>query len=268
MIIEALILGGCTSLFHEVNKSMKIDAQAIQKNSRAFTHAAEAEHKILVAQERLVEKLKINAIRKNAILNGHIKMFQEQCSVIRKIETKSGKGIFQMEQINSINDQLTQYLTHPAISSGNMMSNSQMFITYALKGIGGLMISESKQNLDVAKRNMSKANAVCAQAETICIAYDAMATHTDLITDLLQKLGALYIKSIKNVVDIINRNGTIGENYSTDDIDAINTCFLFTKTIYRIINTPMVNNEGVIEQESLCAISEGQDLIDSISKGE
>ena len=263
-MIEAILIGEIGYAAKQVNQSIKIDEQAMNKNIKAATKNAEAKHKIENARKHLLERLQINAIRKNAILNCHFKLFQKQYSMIEKIEFASGSGIQQLEYINSINHQLSKYIQQPAVVSGAILSDSQQFVTFALKGVGGLILQDSKKNLELARKNMSQANALVAQADVICIAYDGIANHIDIVTDLVQNLGALYIRVIKRLEDIFNKNGTIVEKYTNDDINAINFSLKLTETLYSIIDTPVINQEGAIEKASIEAVNYGRDLLDKI----
>ena len=74
----------------------------------------------------------------------------------------------------------------------------------------------------------------------------------------------LYIKSIKNISEILKTNGLEESNYSVEDVQAINICLSMTKLLYRIINTPLIDAEGAIEKESLKVIQDGQQLLKSI----
>lgn len=267
MIADGITFLEVLTLGYQVNKSMKIDEQATKKNIKAFTKTADAQNKLKKCQENAFNKLFINAKRKNGMLTCHLKMFQEQYSIIRKIQFKKGKGIEELERIEEIQDQLNKYVTLPAVSSGKQMTDSQFVISFALRGIGDQMIKDSEMNLKLASSNLSQANAISAQIDSMCIALDGLARHTEIITALLEKLGMLYMKSIKNISEILKRNGLDSNRYSEQDIDAINMSLLMTKLIYRIINTPMIDQNGTIEQESVKVIQEGQQLLDSINKG-
>ena len=65
----------------------------------------------------------------------------------------------------------------------------------------------------------------------------------------------------------IQTNGINSDNYSDQDIDAINLSLIMTKLIYRIVNTPMIDEQGGIAQESKKVIHEGQQLLNSINGG-
>lgn len=264
MLLGAGLVLGTLGTFCQVNESMKIDAQSERKNAKAFTKTAEAQKKLEQSNEKAFNALAVNAKRKHGLLTCHLKMFQEQYAVIRKIQFKKGRGIEEIEKIEEIQQKVQQYMMLPAVISGKAMTDSQLVVSIALKGIGGQMIQDSENNLKLASANMSQANAISAQVDSMCIALDGITKHAEIVTGLLEKLGMLYMKSIKNITRILEENGMESERYSEQDIDAINLSLVMTKLIYRIINTPMVDAEGKIEQESAKVISEGKKLLEQI----
>ena len=269
MLLEsALLLGGAlVGELCRANKSMKIDEAALRKNARAATKIAEAENKLKLKQDKTFAILAINAKRKHGILTCHINLFKEQYEILRKLNFEKGRGIEELENFNEIKNKLIHYVSLPSVSSGKIMTDSQLLISYVLKGgIGGLMIQESEMNSKLASRNMAQANTVEAQINSICIALDGLAQHVEIVTELLERLGMLYIKSIKHMSEIIKANGKDASKYTKRDIDDINTCVAMTKVIYRIINTPLVDANGEIEKESYIVIQNGQNYLDSISK--
>ena len=248
----------------QINKSAKLDKEATKKNIKAFTKIADANAKLEKCQSDLLNQLQINSKRKNGLITYHLSMFQEQYSIIRKIQFGKGRGIEEIEKIDAIQNQIKQYVELPAVTSGMIMKNSQYAISFALMGIGGVMIKESKMNLKTASKNTAMASAVTAQIDSICIALEGITQHTMIITELLEKLGMLYMKSIKNISIILKNNGLDSENYSEDDINALNVSLSLTKLIYRIINTPLLDENGNIEKESIKVIQQGRDMLKQI----
>ena len=245
----------------QINKSAKLDKEATKKNIKAFTKIADANARLEKCQNDLLNQLQINAKRKNGLLTYHLSMFQEQYSIIRKIQFGKGRGIEEIEKIDAIQNQIKQYVELPAVTSGMIMKNSQYAISFALMGIGGVMIKESKMNLKTASKNKAMAS---AQIDSICIALEGITQHTMIITELLEKLGMLYMKSIKNISIILKNNGLDSENYSEDDINALNVSLSLTKLIYRIINTSLLDESGNIEKESIKVIQQGRDMLKQI----
>ena len=189
----------------QINKSAKLDKEATKKNIKAFTKIADANARLEKCQNDFLNQLQINAKRKNGLLTYHLSMFQEQYSIIRKIQFGKGRGIEEIEKIDAIQNQIKQYVELPAVTSGMIMKNSQYAVSFALMGIGGVMIKESKMNLKTASKNKAMASAVTAQIDSICIALEGITQHTMIITELLEKLGMLYMKSIKNISIILKK---------------------------------------------------------------
>ena len=262
MIVETAL--GLTLLFAQVNKSIKTDEKAMKKNIQAFTKMAESENKLVRCQKHTLDKLIICAKRKKGILNGHIKLFMDQFELYRKVGVKQGRGIVELEMFDEINERINQSVNIPEIENKTELSTAQTLVAFALFGIGGLMIKDSEMNLKLASKNVAQANALSAQVDSLCIALEGLAKHTEIVTDLLQRLGMFYMQSIRNITEIIKKNGAERNNYSQLDIDAINMSLLMTKVIYRIINTPMVDENGKIEQESFKVIEEGKRLLQRI----
>ena len=54
------------------------------------------------------------------------------------------------------------------------LTDGQLITEYIFKGIGGMMIADSKRNLSAAKSQLSAANVVYSQAESVAEVYDAI----------------------------------------------------------------------------------------------
>mgnify|MGYP006949206019 CR=1 FL=1 len=93
----------------QINKSAKLDKDATKKNIKAFTKIADA--RLEKCQNDLLNQLQINAKRKNGLLTYHLSMFQEQYSIIRKIQFGKGRGIEEIKKIDAIQNQIKQYRT-------------------------------------------------------------------------------------------------------------------------------------------------------------
>ena len=85
----------------QINKSAKLDKEATKKNIKAFTKIADANARLEKCQSDLLNQLQINAKRKNGLITYHLSMFQEQYSIIRKIQFGRGKGIEEIEKLGA-----------------------------------------------------------------------------------------------------------------------------------------------------------------------
>lgn len=243
---------------------MTIDEKSMKKNIKAFTKMAEEEEKLKRINQETYNKLEVNAKRKQAILTCHMSMFSEKYSIIRKIQFAPGKGLKELAFLDNVQKELQMSLEIPALSGGVQLKDSQIIIALALGGIGRLMVMDSQVNQKIASKNMAQADAYSAQIDSMCIALEGIGRHIEIVTNLLEKLGMLYMKMIKQITFLLEANGMDGNNYSDEDIEALNLSLITTKVIYGIINTPMIDSSGTIMSESMRIIKEGQDLLERI----
>lgn len=260
-MLPEIMTGAFLATLISANHSLELDEKAMRKNAKAFKNMAETQYQVEMHQKILMDKIALNAKRKEAILQNHIRLFMEQYSIFHQVQFERGRGIEELELIEEIQRQFSQQITTPQLAPGLVMTDKQLATNLALRGIGGLMVKESKMNLEAASQNLSKSNVMMAQGDTLCIAMDGIGEKVEIITDLLQKLGALYMLSIRELQRIVSQNGTDASQYTQEDIDAINTSMHLTKLIYRIINTPLIDNNGAIEQAFLQVIEEGQQYL-------
>jgi hypothetical protein len=248
----------------EIAKAWKaddIEKQSLAKNSKAFGKQAEAKGKVEIHKEKLFDQMKINAIRKNAILQCHIKKFIDVYAIIDEYKLNRGLGIEEMEKIEAVKTQMIQSVNFPTIASGLAKSDTQLIVEYAVLGVGGLIMKEAKENSKLASRNMANANAVAAQADSICIFYDGLAERIQACTDILQKLAAKDIVAINHIESMLKSKGQNESLYTKEDVDAINLCSELNILIYEIINTPLIDENNEITQASKAIISKGQEYI-------
>ncbi len=265
MIVETTVAALLVNDFAKAWVADDIDQKNATKNARAFTKMEQANIRAGIAREQLLNKLRINGVRKKAILEHHIKSFAELYGVFRTVSFREGKGI---EQISNYQDFLkcaSVQISIPYSSTSMTMNDKEILVNFVLRGgVGGIMLQESKAGSKVASKNMAQANAVEAQMETIILAYSGISEKVEIITDLLQKLSALFMKGIQNMRTILDRNGLDSGKYSDEDIAQINATVYLAKLVYRIINVPVIGEDGEIESAAIETINDGQKYIDSI----
>lgn len=246
-------------------KADEIDQKAFSKNGRAFTRQAEAIKKVEQHKEKLFAKMKINAIRKNAVLQCHIKRFVDVYSIIDEYQLTKGLGIREMERIDEVKNQMIKAVNLPSVASGLAKTDTQLIVGLALRGFGGTMIADAKANAKLASRNMANASAVSAQADSICIFYDALAERVAVCTDILQKLAAKDIVALNHVESMLQSKGCDESLYSQSDVDAINLCSELNILIYEIINTPLIDENNEITKASIAIINKGQEYLSQLA---
>lgn len=204
-------------------KADDMEKAALAKNSKAFGKQAEAKEKVRIHEEKLFDKMKLNAIRKNAILQYHIKKFLDVYKTIDEYELSKGLGIREMEKINTLREQIAQKVDLPA-----------------------------------------NANVVSAQADSICIFYDALTERIGACTDILQKLAARDMMALNHIETMLKQKGENEALYTQNDVDAINLCSELNILIYEIINIPLIDENNEITKASINIINKGKQYLSQL----
>lgn len=245
-------------------KADDMEKAALAKNSKAFGKQAEAKEKVRIHEEKLFDKMKLNAIRKNAILQYHIKKFLDVYKTIDEYELSKGLGIREMEKINTLREQIAQKVDLPAIANGVAKSDAQIISQYVFFGLGGAIMKDAKDNQKLASRNMANANVVSAQADSICIFYDVLTERIGACTDILQKLAARDMMALNHIETMLKQKGQNEDLYTQNDVDAINLCSELNILIYEIINTPLIDENNEITKASINIINKGKQYLSQL----
>ena len=187
MLIELAALAYCA------DKSNKMDAQALAKRSKAFTKEAEARDLVYQKRSTAEKKMQNVAKKKRAIIESTLPRFVEVYQKIQKIDLtisdKNELAVYnQFQKSNAI--QAMQVVIQKPLTDG------QLITEYIFKGIGGMMIADSKRNLSAAKSQLSAANVVYSQAQSVAEVYDAIIGRAERIASLLMRMNALFLGSI------------------------------------------------------------------------
>lgn len=259
------LLGG--AFIAECAKAWKaddIEKASLEKNSKAFGKQAEARTRVQMHQEKLFNTMKINAMRKNAILQCHIKKFIDVYKIIDEYKLNKGLGIEELEKIEAVKMQMVKVLQMPSIAISPDKSDAALVVEVAVLGIGGSILKDAKDASKLASRNMASANAASAQADSICIWYDGLAERIQTCTDILQKLSAKDIIAINHIESMIIEKGMNESLYTQHDVDSINLCSELNILIYEIINTPLIDQNNEMTKESIEIINKGQVLLQQL----
>ena len=139
------LLGGAFAVeFAKAWKADDIEKASLEKNSKAFGKQAEAKERVRMHEEKLFTTMKINAMRKNAILQCHIKKFLDVYKFIDEYKLNKGLGIEELEKIESVKLQMVQVMQIPAIAVGTSKTDAVVVVEMAVLGIGGAILKDAK----------------------------------------------------------------------------------------------------------------------------
>jgi len=264
MIIEALAIGAIVKTFYSVDKSMKTDEAALKKYAKAFERSAEANLLVKQKAECTDKRIANVAKKKRAVIENTVPKFMEVYSKIQQIELS---GSTQLNQITLLdNSDKLAALNAMTISVKRNFTDKELVCGWIFRGIGKLMEKDSELYLSAANNQMSAANVTYSQAESVAEVYDAIAARADRIAKLIMTMNALFVKSIKQTEETIERNGLNVKNYSEFDEGVLMTCVNLAAAMSEFINIPVVDEKGQICEAAEKMLLTGEDYLNQMKQ--
>ena len=256
MLIEAAVIGAIGSTISQIYRSSELDEKALKTLKRAHnTHedAVESLRRHKMAANIKLEKL-VN--RKKAILNNRIPSFISVYQQIQAVKFQPGDGILELESdCFTVQDIIN--LNTMATTSMQPMSEHEMAVKFLLTGIGGMILSDSKRNAEIANSQQRIASTLQAQAQNMEIAFDAIGERADQISGILARFSLLFGQSIEAAARVIQKNGTDRSRYSQADLEILMNCVNLAAGIKDILDVPILNQDGSVTEASLKALESG-----------
>ncbi|MDE6834015.1 MAG: hypothetical protein K2J39_07220 [Ruminococcus sp.] len=264
MLIEMAIGGAIGKMFYDGNKSLKMDAEATAKYSKAFTREYEAQQ--LVAQKRNLadKRLENVAKKKKAIINSSLPMFVEVYGQIQKINIQQKDRNFEMIPFSDA--EKSGMLQSISVVAKKDFTDKELITGIIFKGFSGMMVEDSKRNLSAARSQLSASNAVYSQAMSIAEVYDAITERSDRIARLLMNMNAMFIGIISESEKIIGNNGLDIRKYSEHDKTVLMMCVNFAVAITKLLDIPVLDENGEIAQKAVEMIQTGEDYLTRINE--
>ncbi|HCO29791.1 MAG TPA: hypothetical protein DIT54_10505 [Lachnospiraceae bacterium] len=274
-----LILGAAAAakVAHDMSESNRLDERASEKTLKALNTKIDAEFEAKQAKIRADEAIKKLAQRKRAILSTSMKNFLEVFQTIKRINFVEGDGIKELDFFSPSIIEETKLAVDTSLKT---TSNTEAIATLALMGatagtaiiiganplIATAVLShsikkDSEANYAQARAFMKMADVATSQAETMVVVCDGVIKRANSIAQVLSKLNLLFLKSIKNISEIIEKNGEDKRAYSPKEREELATCVNIASTIKKILDTPLLDQKGKIAMESLEAVQTGENFI-------
>lgn len=263
MIIEALAVGAVAKTIHSVDKANKMDEKALKKYAKAFELKEEASLMVNQKADYVDKRLANVAKKKRAIITNTVPRFVEVYGQIQKIElTPKNK---ETELSFTSGNQKIEVLQSMSISYKKDFTDKELVCGLLVNGFGKMVEKDSERYLSAAKNQLSAANVVYSQAESVVAVYDAIIERADRIAKLLMAMNALFVKSIQETSDTIVRNGLDVKNYSEYDKGVLMTCVNIAGAMSDIIDIPVVDENGLICQSAEKMIVTGENYISKMN---
>ena len=133
-------------------------------------------------------------------------------------------------------------------------------------GLGGSILDDSKQAQSESFKQLRAARIVYEQAENIAKGIDIMVDQCSVISEVIARLNLLLAKSIQRSQDLIESRGSDPRNYTQADRDVLMTCMNLVDALKKIVDAPVVTDNGALTQEIMATIQMGREYADAIKK--
>lgn len=260
MLIELALVG---TLAYSADKSNKMDEQALAKRSKAYTREAEARELVYRKRNAADKKMQIVAKRKRAVIESTLPKFIEVYQKIQKIDLnisdKNDLVVYNNFNLCNTVKSMETVIKQP-------LTDKQLITEVIFKGITGYMIADSKRNLSVAKSQLSAANVVYSQAQSVAEVYDAIIGRSERISNLIMRMNALFLGSISETEKVISKNGTDVRAYTEHDKGVLMTCVNIAAAMSDIINIPVLDENGELCRSAVEMIQTGEIYLEQMNE--
>lgn len=256
---------------YDLNKACEIDERAKKRNIKAFQKSGEASRKLSEYEQKTKMTLEKLSNRKKGILETSLMEFVGLFERIMQIEFTESDGI--KEILNNLPAIIDNDHQFSSVNMPKLVLNKSETAAVMLKGflyggpsgaLGALVIKDSEINSRMASMRLRESEVYESHTETICTALDAIMIRADKISGILTKINILFRKSSQIANDIIDKNGTNRHNYNDYEKKRLMSCINLASALKSIIDTKLLDENGVITQQSFDAIETGNEYLQKI----
>lgn len=260
MLIELVTLG----TLYCADKSNRMDEQALAKRSKAYTREAEARDLVNRKRNTADKKMQIVAKRKRAVIESTLPRFVEVYQQIQKIaitiSDKNDLVVYKnFQSCGTTLQAMETVIKQP-------LTDKQLITEVIFKTLGGAMVADSKRNLSAASSQLSAANVVYSQAQSVAELYDAIIGRAERISSLIMRMNALFLGSISETERIIAQNGTNVRAYTEQDKGVLMTCVNIAGAMSDIINIPVLDENGELCRSAVEMIQTGEAYLEQMNE--
>ncbi len=262
MLLESIVVG---TTINQILQSLDMNEAALRTSRQAHNTHVDTLEDLRRHKESANKRLEKLVNRKKALLKGRIPQFITLYQRIQKINFRPGEGVLELAQ-NIFTVQNLNELNVMATTSLRPMSEKELAGSFLLSGLGGMILADSKRNVQIADSQLKIASTLKTQAETAEIAIDAIGARADQISEILQKLGFFLGRSIQAAEEIIQKNGTDRSHYSKADREVLMNCLNLAKGVKDILDVPILGQDGSVTQESTRALEAAAEQIKELDE--
>ena len=253
LIVAGVAAGKFLSDLSDLNKACNMDEDSRKRMKKAFQRETDA--RLLVKQKSQEFESALGRIIQRK--RGTISNFRRFVDLYQKIIEID----FQAEKREDI-----AYLHQMVIVPKREFTDSEVLMSLLKGGLGRSMLDDSKQAQSESFKQLRAARVVYAQAENIAKGIDIMVDQCSVISEVIARLNLLLAKSIQHSQDLIEARGSDPRNYSQADRDVLMTCMNLVDALKKIVDAPVVTDNGALTQEIMATIQMGKEYADAIKK--
>ena len=132
----------------------------------------------------------------------------------------------------------------------------------ALMVLGFVAGTAAKKNLDKAYTNRAEALQISEELDAMSLQCEAIRRRTYMFYNLLARLDAIFLPLIYKMEDILKTEGNDYKAYSTESKKVIASCASVAVSIKGVLDTQMLNDDGLLTDESEAIVEKTQDFIE------
>lgn len=251
----------------DMKKSEELNERAEKKRKQAFRTISEAKSERMYEEEKMTQAVARLFVRKKGILMSSVNDFIDVYGKVKRINFRKSDGINELDKFspaccNEMQNQII-FIQQKNIAQQSITKNMIKGCLFA--GIGGMItasiVDDAQNELNMAKDKMRQAQVIAEQQKIYSLSYRSISERANHMTEILMALNKLFVKSISNTEKLITEKGMDRNNYVSDDMAQIGTCFNLAKAVKDILDVPILDKEGTLSQEAWNAIERGNQCV-------
>lgn len=247
-------------------QSDKNNARADKLNVKAFNKIVTSEKELSDCERKTRASIEKLSNRKRGVLSTSFPKFLEVYEKMMKINFTEGDGINELNSLSIGSVAVSEVKEMVSIASKELTTGQILSTMIVRGGISGVIRQESEMSVSEARIRSSQASLIESQIKTNCVILESIYQRAERISKLIAQLNVLFIKSLVTTREIIDKKGIERKNYTQKDRDSLAMCINIVSTLKIIIDTPLLNQNGELEEQSISAIEIGNDYINKITK--
>lgn len=259
---------------YDLNEASNNDERARDRINQAIGRESEA--RLMLKKEQALLDMRLENIikKRKAVVEHSLPLFVKVYEKIQKVVIESKKSlIIDSNVLESLGKVSTM-----TIHTYSRLSGKEDTYNFLLGGLGGLCLGsvggglllglgksikeDSERYLSAARRQLSEANAVYAQAENKAVAARAFGAFAERMASLTAMMNILFLRVTMRCDEVIKERESSQSPYSENDIKLFMTCANIAGVMSNILAAPIADASGKITSQGKELVESGQRMLD------